>query len=748
MRERDAWRAGLLSLALALAVRLGPAAVRGLERRSFPEQADAFLLYLQTGLRQASTAPLPLYYAPESSGPETVQEAAPVLLSRRETPEKPVFTAEDGAAVLLDNDAGVSPDVEDLIQLAPDFPAADGPKVLIYSTHTTESYTKSGIEITILLLALGFCQPVRKLNEHHLHLGTFIFATVDFTDDLYDPVAAFLPQFIPEIRLLLIDLQQVLTEDLLRQISLDGFDSLLRKIFFVRVDRVGHHVDMRMAAGIVKRGVPAEVLRGDLHLLGNSVPLGAEQVHPRIRVVIAQPLRILPAEGDDVRPDIAGMLIHLLLYLRQHDGYTLVGEQTVAAGTLIDIFEIHIPLWRIAVQFQNAADERIRIAASSVVSIVLVLVTVLAVRVLFQQPCDLLLLFCGGRQMTGGTSDCCGNAKGTGGKNNCGSMGFANHDARFADHTVIITDTLVPFPNLPSSISCIDVDAVCVVDEVGDPKKIATKEARMTQDPRELMMAKNTARVIAATPWFKDGSSFQTGVGGPSLAVNRFLEEHMREKSIKMSFALGGTSSAICALQGKGLVDYILDTQDFDQGAAAHLGTNPRHVEIDLSEYANAGNKGAYVNKLDYVVLSALEIDTKFNVNVITGSDGIFRGAPGGHPDTAAGSKCCIIVTPLIRGRMATVCKDVVTVTTPGDCVDVLVTDYGIAVNPLRPDIRKCLDNAGIPTVSIQSLQEKAYDLVGTPDPLQWEDQVVAVVEARDGTILDVVRKIKPYRFD
>lgn len=59
------------------------------------------------------------------------------------------------------------------------------------------------------------------------------------------------------------------------------------------------------------------------------------------------------------------------------------------------------------------------------------------------------------------TSDCCGNAKGTGGKNNCGSMVFANHDARFADHAVVITDTLAPFPNLPSSISCIDVDAVC-----------------------------------------------------------------------------------------------------------------------------------------------------------------------------------------------------------------------------------------------------------------------------------------------
>ena len=153
---------------------------------------------------------------------------------------------------------------------------------------------------------------------------------------------------------------------------------------------------------------------------------------------------------------------------------------------------------------------------------------------------------------------------------------------------------------------------------------------------------------------------------------------------------------------------------------------------MSASQYANPANKGAFVNSLDFVVLAALEIDTGFNVNVLTGSDGVLRGAPGGHPDTAAGSKCCIIVTPLIRGRMA-------------DCVDVLVTDYGIAVNPLRPDLIECLDKAGIPHVSIESLKEKAYSLVGRPDDLQWEDQVVAVLEARDGTILDVVRKIKPY---
>ncbi|XJS10540.1 citrate lyase subunit alpha [Aerococcaceae bacterium WGS1372] len=338
-----------------------------------------------------------------------------------------------------------------------------------------------------------------------------------------------------------------------------------------------------------------------------------------------------------------------------------------------------------------------------------------------------------------------GNAKGVGGKNNCGSMGFAIHDSKYADHTVIITDTLVEFPNLPSSISAIDVDCVCVVDNIGDPAKISTKEARMTDNPRELMMAENVAKVIAATPYFKDQFSFQTGVGGPSLAVNRFLEKYMIEQDIKMSFALGGTSKAICDLQDKGLVGHILDTQDFDQGAIDHVFKHPNHHEIDLSEYANPANKGAYVNNLDFVVLSALEIDTNFNVNVITGSDGILRGAPGGHPDTAAGSKCCIIVTPLTRGRMATVCDDVVTVTTPGDCVDVLVTDYGIAVNPLRQDLIDNLNAAGINHVTIESLKEKAYSLVGEPEELEWEDKVIAVVESRDGTILDVVKKVKPF---
>ena len=346
------------------------------------------------------------------------------------------------------------------------------------------------------------------------------------------------------------------------------------------------------------------------------------------------------------------------------------------------------------------------------------------------------------------TSDCVGNCRGIGGKSNCGSLGYAMTDAKYADHVIVVTDDLVEFPNMPASIEAIDVDAVVVVDSIGDPKKIASAAARISDNPRDLMMAENVAKVIASTPYFKDGFSFQTGVGGPSLAANLFLEKYMDERNIKMGWAIGGICGPMVEMLKKGKVGKVIDVQDFDLDAVNSINQTPNHFEMSASQYANPANKGAFVNKLDFVVLAALEIDTDFNVNVLTGSDGVLRGAPGGHPDTAAGSKCCVIVTPLTRGRMATVCEHVVTVTTPGDCVDVLVTDYGIAVNPLRPDLIECLDNAGIPHVSIESLKEKAYSLVGRPDDLEWEDKVVAILEARDGTILDVVRKIKPYTVD
>lgn len=346
------------------------------------------------------------------------------------------------------------------------------------------------------------------------------------------------------------------------------------------------------------------------------------------------------------------------------------------------------------------------------------------------------------------TSDEYGNARGIGGKSDCGVLSYSVVDAQYADHVVVITDCLVPFPNFPPSISMVNVDYVCVVDEIGNPNKIVSNVVRMTKDVRELMMARYCTQIIAESPFFKDGFSFQTGGGGASLAVNTMLRPILEEKGIKMSFAIGGITKPMCELLEAGLVCNIIDAQAFDLGSIESIRTNPNHYEISTSEYANPMNKGAFVNKLDFVILGALEVDVDYNVNVVTGSDGIVRGAPGGHPDTAAGSKCSIVVAPLVRGRIPTICDKVVTVVTPGEAVDIIVTDYGIAINPKRRDLVEAYKDSKLPICTIEELRDMAYAIVGKPDEIQFKDRVVGIIESRDGTILDVVREIKPYEFD
>ena len=340
------------------------------------------------------------------------------------------------------------------------------------------------------------------------------------------------------------------------------------------------------------------------------------------------------------------------------------------------------------------------------------------------------------------TCDCYGNARGKGGKSDCGVLSYSMVDARYADKVVVVTDCLVDFPNFPPSIQAVDVDYVVVVEQIGNPKKIANALLRFTQDPRELKIAQWAAEVMVHTPYFKDGFSFQTGGGGPSLAVTRFLRPYMEERGIKMSFAMGGITRPMVELLKEGFIRTTVDAQDFDIASVESVNTTPGHYEISTSQYANPMNKGAFVNRLDFVILGALEIDVDYNVNVITGSNGVIRGAPGGHVDTAAGSKCSIMVAPLVRSRISTVKDRVITVTTPGESVDVLVTDYGVSINPRRQDLLEALKDSGLPLCTIEELRDKAYALVGKPEEVQFEEQVVALVEYRDGTIIDVVRKI------
>ncbi len=341
------------------------------------------------------------------------------------------------------------------------------------------------------------------------------------------------------------------------------------------------------------------------------------------------------------------------------------------------------------------------------------------------------------------TSDAYGNASGKGGKSDCGVLSFATPDSEYADYVVIVTDTLVRTPNFPAGILGTNVDAVVVVDKVGEQSKIATGILRLTQDTRELMIAENAARCMAATEYFKDGFTFQTGGGGTSLAVTRFLRPFMDEKGIKMDWAMGGITSPMVDLLHEGYIRKLINDQAFDVATVKSVHTDPNHFEITAGQYANPFNKGAFVNQLDFVILGALEIDVDFNVNVVQGSNGMLQGAPGGHVDTAAGPKVSIIVAPLIRSRIATIRDRVTSVTTPGESIDIVVTDYGIAVNPRRPDLLAALQKAGLPLRTIEELRDEAIKIVGKPKDIAFDDKVVAVIEYRDGTIIDVVRKQK-----
>ena len=344
------------------------------------------------------------------------------------------------------------------------------------------------------------------------------------------------------------------------------------------------------------------------------------------------------------------------------------------------------------------------------------------------------------------TCDDYGNCRGIGGKSDCGVLSYSMVDGDYADKVVAITDCLVPFPNFPAHISMTKVDYVVVVDEIGNPDKIATGAAKPTTDMRKLMMADYCTQFVVNTPYFKDGFSYQTGVGGASIASTISLSKIMKERNIRMKFGVGGLTKPMCDLLENNQVDALLDTQDFDLNAVESV-INPRHFRISAGEYADPFNKGAVVNKLDFVILAALEVDVNFNCNVVVGSDGIITGAQGGHPDTAAGAKCTIVIAPLLQGRIPAICTDVTTVTTPGESIDVVITDYGIAINPRRQDLIEAMKNVDLPFKTIEELRDIAYSIVGEPERVQFDDKVVGIIESRDGTVMDVVRKIKKFEF-
>ena len=337
-------------------------------------------------------------------------------------------------------------------------------------------------------------------------------------------------------------------------------------------------------------------------------------------------------------------------------------------------------------------------------------------------------------------ADAFGNCTGKLGKSACGSLGYAFADAQYAKKTVVITDGLLTERLENPSISGEFVDYVVEVDAIGDPKGIVSGTTQITRDPVGLVMAQMAAKVIDASGLLKDGFSFQTGAGGASLAAAKYLKEIMLDKKIQGSFGLGGITGYMVDMLHAGCFQRLMDVQCFDLKAVESIRSDPRHREISAMEYAAPGGKAA-VDDLDVVILGATQIDTDFNVNVHTDSNGYIMGGSGGHSDTAAGAKLSMIIAPMFRARLPIVTDRVACISTPGRDIDVLVTQGGIAVNPARVELRQRLVEAKLPVIDIHALKDKIEGITGRPRALAKDGRVVAEVLGRNGDLQDTIHQ-------
>lgn len=340
------------------------------------------------------------------------------------------------------------------------------------------------------------------------------------------------------------------------------------------------------------------------------------------------------------------------------------------------------------------------------------------------------------------TADSFGNATGMIGPSACGSLGFALADSIYAERVIVVTDNLVEFPCLPAQIQGNNVDYVVTVDSIGDPSLILSGTTQITRSPERLKIAEYTARFLRDTGIMRNGFSFQAGAGGISLAFVDFLRQMMREQRVTARFVRGGSTRYLVEMLEEGLTEYILDGQTFDLDAVRSIASNPRHIATSPFTSYNFHGKGNFASMLDAVVLGATEVDVGFNANVVTHSNGRLAHGIGGWQNCLA-ARCTILAIPSFRDRIPVIVDEVTTLTGPGELIDVVVTERGIAINPRRKDLIEATKGSRLPLREIHDLKREVENICGgAPQKPNLTDEPVAVVKWVDGSVLDTIWKV------
>jgi len=338
------------------------------------------------------------------------------------------------------------------------------------------------------------------------------------------------------------------------------------------------------------------------------------------------------------------------------------------------------------------------------------------------------------------SADIRGNATGILGKSAFGNIAYSQVDAWNADKVIIVTDNLTDYPCPYREIYEGLVDYVVVIDRIGDPEKIVSGSLKITNNPMKLQIGKHCVDLMEATGIIKNDMIFQAGAGGISLAALKYLGERLKEKDMVAATSTGGLTEFIVNMYNEGLLKQINTCQCFDT-VAVDFVKNHLESTSTIGEYSDPTMKGRNTDRLDTVVLGATEVDTNFNVNVNTHSDGRMLHGIGGHQDVSAAANLTIITAPIFRKSNPIVREKVTTITTPSEIVDAIVTNEGIAINPKRKDLIEKAKGK-IDLVDINDLKNMAYDKTGGPQEPNLGKDIIGMTKYFDGTVLDNIYQV------
>lgn len=306
-----------------------------------------------------------------------------------------------------------------------------------------------------------------------------------------------------------------------------------------------------------------------------------------------------------------------------------------------------------------------------------------------------------------------------GNTDNC--LEYAISDLKYAHKVVLVTDCK---SSALSKIELINkyVDVILEVDKVGEQ---VNNLLESTTDKEDLEIASLTSELLNELGLIKNNMSMQIETNKKTLAVINNIRDIMEQNNIKSSFVIGEKNNIFMDMQKKGLLEKFYDIKN-----------------LNSSKYVNPYDE-PICDKLDFVVLNANEIDKDFNVNVITDFNGKIIGGSNVHSDIAHGAKVTVVITKLNEAKTSIIKNKVTTITTPGEDIDILVTEKGISINPKRNDLIEKIKYSKLPIYSIDELFELSNDSVDASNMIETTNQIIGYVQYRDGSIIDNLYKYK-----